>query len=147
MTTKHNIKGESQLMSIFLPMIVICVLAVSFGIVVSDLGSNYGVSSNDTSYNRIASQSANITSISRGTSESVIGDDGDRSNVLTSTERLVTGAYNAILVLGDVPGVYMTIIDVVAFNIGIDATIVNLILAGLLFSIVAVIIYLALGRI
>jgi len=140
-------KAESQLMSVFTPMIVVCILAVCFGLVVLDLGTNYSVNSSDDSYDRIASASGNITAISADTSDSVIGEDGDRSNVLTSTERLVTGAYNAILVLGDIPSVYMTMIDVVALNVGIDATVVNLILAGILFSIVAVVIYLALGRI
>jgi hypothetical protein len=143
----YSKKAESQLMSIFVPMIVICILAVSFGLIVTDLGTNYSVSSNDTSYERIEAASANITAISGDTSDSVIGDNGERSNVLTSTERLVTGAYNAILVLGNVPGIYITMIDVVALNIGIDATIVNLVMAGILFSIVAVVIYLALGRI
>lgn len=146
MTIKDRI-GESQLMSIFVPMIVICVMVWSFSIVVVDLSTNYGVSADDESYERIEAASGNITQISIDSSESVIGDSGERSNVLTSTERLVTGAYNAILVFGNVPAIYLTIIDVVALNIGIDQNIVNLIVAGILLSIVAVVIYLALGRI
>jgi hypothetical protein len=140
-------QGGSQLLSIFVPMLVICVLGVGFGIIVADLGQNYGVSYDDSSYNTIVNQTTNINSITQGTSESVLGEDEGRSNILSSTERLVTGAYNAILVLGDIPGIYAAIITVIADSVGIPSSIVNLVLAGILFSIVAVVIYLALGRI
>jgi hypothetical protein len=145
--TIKNRKAESQLMSIFVPMIVMCILAVSFVIVVSDLGSNYGVSINDNTYNRVAAINGTIAEIGADTSTVVVGDNGERSNVLTSTERLVTGAYNAILLLGNIPDIYLTIIDAVADSIGLDGTIVTLIITGILFSIAAVVIYLALGRI
>jgi len=145
--TIKNRKAESQLMSIFVPMIVMCILAVSFVIVISDLGSNYGVSINDNTYNRVAAINGTIAEIGADTSTVVVGDNGERSNVLTSTERLVTGAYNAILLLGNIPDIYLTIIDAVADSIGLDGTIVTLIITGILFSIAAVVIYLALGRI
>jgi hypothetical protein len=148
--TSHSIgvkgQGGSQLMMIFVPMIVISIIAISFAIVVSDIGPRYNVNSTDSSYSRIISASGNISSISDTASTSVVGSNNDQTNVLTSTERLVTGAYNAILTLGDVPQVYMAIIDSVADTIGIDSAIVNLILAGILLAIVSVIIYLALGR-
>lgn len=137
----------SQLMSVFVPMLVICVLGVSFGIIVADIGPRYGVDYDDTSYQTIINQTDNINQITAGTGDSVLGTDEDRSNVLTSTERLVTGAYNAILALGDIPGIYSAIITVVADEIGIPSAIVNLVLAGILFAIVATVIYLALGRI
>jgi len=137
----------SQLMSVFVPMLVISMLAVAFALIVSDVGPRYGVSYDDTSYATIVNQTDNINGITQGTSESLLGTDEDRSNVLTSTERLVTGAYNAILVLGDIPGIYATIITVIADSVGVPAAIVNLVLAGILFAIIAVVIYLALGRI
>lgn len=143
-----NRSGQtSQLMSVFVPMLVISIVAVAFAIVVADIGPRYNVSYDDDSYQTIVNQNSNIDSITGGTAESVLGTDTDRSNVLTSTERLVTGAYNAILVLGDIPGIYAVIITVVADEIGIPSSIVNLILAGILFAIIAVVIYLALGRI
>lgn len=143
-----NREGQtSQLMSIFVPMLVISIVAVAFAVVVADVGPRYGVSSDDSSYSAIVNQTDSINAISEGTSDSLLGTDTDRSNVLTSTERLVTGAYNAILVLGDIPGIYTTIIGVVAEEIGIPTAIVNLVIAGILFSIIAVVIYLALGRI
>lgn len=141
-------KGQSsQLMSIFVPMLVISIVAVAFGIVVADIGPRYNVSYDDTSYQSIVNQTTNINSISEGTSDSLLGTDTEQSNVLTSTERLVTGAYNAILVLGDVPGIYSAIINIVAVEVGVPSAIVNLIIAGILFAIVAVVVYLALGRI
>ena len=141
-------KGQSsQLMSIFVPMLVISIVAVAFGIVVADIGPRYNVSYDDTSYQSIVNQTNNINSISEGTSDSLLGTDTEQSNVLTSTERLVTGAYNAILVLGDVPGIYSAIINIVAVEVGVPSAIVNLIIAGILFAIVAVVVYLALGRI
>jgi len=138
-------RAESQLMSIFVPMLVICVLAVSFILIVSDLGQNYGVGYDDSQYQIIVNETSNINGITSGVSGGVLGTD-DRSNVQTSTERLVTGAYNSILVLGDIPGIYATMITVVANSIGIPAAIVNLILAGIVFAIVATVLYLALGR-
>lgn len=137
----------SQLMSVFVPMLVICILGVAFGLIVADVGPRYGVAYDDTSYQTIINQTENINEIAANTGDSTLGTDEDRSNVLTSTERLVTGAYNAILALGDIPGIYSAIITVVADEIGIPAAIVNLILAGILFTIVATVIYLALGRI
>lgn len=140
-----NRRAESQLMSIFVPMLVICVLAVSFILIVTDLGQNYGVGYDDSQYQIIVNETTNINGITSGVSGGVLGTD-DRSNVQTSTERLVTGAYNSILVLGDIPGIYATMITVVANSIGIPAAIVNLILAGIVFAIVATVLYLALGR-
>jgi hypothetical protein len=139
-------KGESQLMNIFVPMLVIAVLAVSFILVVGDLGQNYGVGYDDTDFETIVNETNNINAVSSGVSNGVLGTD-DRSNVQTSTERLVTGAYNSILVLGDIPSIYATMITVVANSIGIPISIVNLILAGIVFAIVATVIYLALGRV
>jgi hypothetical protein len=128
-------------------MLVVCMLVVGMAIIVADLGLNYGVSYDDTSYQTIVNQTSNIDAITAGTSDSVLGEDEGRSNVLTSTERLVTGAYNAILVLGNIPEIYAVIITMVADTIGIPSAMVSLILAGILFAIVAVVIYLALGRI
>lgn len=141
-------KGQSsQLMSIFVPMLVICILAVAFGLAVTDLGRTYGVSYDDTSYQTIVNQTASIDAVTQGAGEGMLGTDEDRSNVITSSERLITGAYNSILVLGDIPGIYATMITVVADAIGIPAAIVNLVLAGIVFAIVAVVIFLALGRV
>jgi hypothetical protein len=141
-------KGQSsQLMSIFVPMLVVCVMAVAFGLVVSDLGQNYGVSYDDTSYQTIVNQTSSINAVKQGAADGMLGTDEDRSNVLTSSERLITGAYNSILVLGDIPSIYSTMITVVAESIGVPDTIFNLILAGIMFAIVAVVIFLALGRV
>jgi hypothetical protein len=145
MMFRNNRKGQ-ELMGIFLPMIVICILGVALAIIVSDVGPRYNVSYDDSSYSRIVNQSGAINRISDQSANSLMGEDNQRSNVLTSTERLITGAYNSILVLGSIPGIYMSLIGVVADTLGIPSAIINLVIAGILFSIVGVVMYLALGR-
>ncbi len=122
-------------------------MAVAFGIISSDIGTNYGQTYTSAEYTQISAQTAKITDAANRTSESVIGTDTGQSNILTSSERLVTGAYNAILVMADIPGIYTGIINVVTTVLGIPQAITTLLLAAIIFIIITAIIYLALGRV
>lgn len=140
-------KGQSgQFMAIVLPMIVVAILAVSFATVAVSVGNNYSVSQNDQTYGTIVNQTSAINDIANRTSESVLSPADDRSNVLTAIDKLTTGAYNAFLVLADVPGIYMAVMQVVANTLQIPPAVVTLVISGIILSIIAVVIYLALGR-
>lgn len=139
-------QSSSQLINLIVPMIVVAILAVSFSIIASNVGNNYDVSYDDSSYEAIINQSSSINSIANRTGSSMLSPEEDRSNVLTAFDKLTTGAYNTFLVLSDVPGIYFAVITVISDAIGIDGRIVTLILSGIVISIVAVAVYLALGR-
>lgn len=143
---KKQGQSSSALLGIFIPIIVIAVLAVSLGIISQGVGQNYAVDYTDSSYGVIINQTVALTSVTERASESVLGANESRSNVLTAAEKLSGGAYSAFLVLANIPQIYANIIQVVADSIGIDAAIVNLINLAIIFSILAVVIYLALGR-
>lgn len=146
MVASNKGQSSSQLINLIVPMIVVTILAVSFSIIAFNVGQNYDVDYNDSSYETIINQSSSINSIANRTGSSMLSPDEDRSNVLTAFDKLTTGAYNTFLVLSDVPGIYFAVITVIADSLGIDGRIVTLILSGVVISIVAVAVYLALGR-
>jgi hypothetical protein len=142
-----NRRAQSgQFTAIVLPMIVVAILAVSFATVAVSVGQNYNVDQDDQTYGTIVNQTSAINSIANRTSESVLNPSDDRSNVLTAIDKLTTGAYNAFLVLADVPGIYMAVMQVVANSLSIPPAVVTLVISGIILSILSVVIYLALGR-
>jgi hypothetical protein len=139
-TNRKGQSSSSRLLNLLLPAIVICVLAVCFGLITSDIGSNYGVTYTNTTYDALNNQTQKINDLSNSTANALLGDNTKQSNVLTSTERLV------ILILSDVPGIYLGMITVVATTLGIPGAIVGLFISGIILAIIAVVIWLILGR-
>jgi len=145
---KYDKKGQtdSTLSSVFIPIVVIAILGISFAIITSGINTNTGAAYNNETYSGLATQGATISALSEDISSSVIGNQTQGTNVLTSTEKLVGGAYNSILLLGQIPGIYFNMITLIAGGLGIPTAIVGLIISAIVFFIIGTIIYLALGR-
>jgi ABC-type transport system involved in multi-copper enzyme maturation permease subunit len=145
---KYDKKGQtdSTLSSVFIPIVVIAILGISFSIITSGISINTGAAYDNTTYSGLADQGATISALSEDISSSVIGNQTQGTNVLTSTEKLVGGAYNSILLLGQIPGIYINMITLIAGGLGIPTAIVGLIISAIVFFIIGTIIYLALGR-
>lgn len=136
---------DSAITEVIMPLILVAIAAVSFGIMVS-AGDNYGVVSDDSSYQAIVDQTFAIRSFTESTSSSLVGSNQTQTNVLTSTERLLTGGYNAILSFAAIPAIYQAVIVSIANTLQIPTAITSLIISAIIMSIVAVILYLVLGR-
>lgn len=132
--------------NLVMPMIIVVILGVAFAYVITGFGTNYDVSVDDYGYEQIANRSADISIASERMTDAIVGTNQSQTNVLTSVERLSTGAYNSILVFSEVPGLYKTIIDSVSYSLGIPSAITNIVFWSIGFSIVGVLLYLILGR-
>jgi len=136
----------SAINDLVVPMIVVVLLAVSFAYVVTGFGESYEVSVDDYGYEQIANKSADISYASQQMTDAIVGNNQTQTNVLTSVERLSTGAYNSILVFSSVPGLYKTILDSISYSVGIPSAITNIVFWSIGFIIVGVMLYLILGR-
>ena len=140
-------RGEvGQLSQILIPLVVVAVLGIAFSLIMADIGTNYSVDTSTDSANQIVAQSNKISNLSTDLSRSVIDSDTTSTNILTSSERLFSGAYNSILLIGAVPGMYSAIISEIASTLKIPSAILNMILAAVIFAIIGTVIYLILGR-
>lgn len=143
---KQRLGQVGQLSQVLIPLVVVVILGISFSIILTDIGTNYDVDTTTDSYQQIVVQSNRISNLSGSLSQSVIDSNQTSTNVLTSSERLFSGAYNSILLLGAVPGMYQAIITGLASTLSIPAAILNMVLAAIIFFIIGTVIYLILGR-
>lgn len=135
---------ESPFSGIIIGVLVIAALSFAIGSIIDDAGQTYGQEANDTVFANITASGRTITATVNETQNNFFGNKTTNTQQ-SAVDRLVGTAYGTILVMKDVPVVFVNIVSNSTTGIGISGY-TAFIIGAVIAIIVGIAIWLAVGR-
>lgn len=143
-----SIQGSRGVMSAFsnivIAALIVAALALAIGSTINETSVTYNVNINSSSFTNISNTGNQIIGVTNTTANNFFGNQTSTTGS-SSIDRMVSGAYGTILIVGQVPDVYVNSVESVSNGIGI-ANYTPFVIAGIVAIIIGVGIYLAVGR-
>lgn len=135
---------DSPFSSIIIAGLVIGALALSVGFILDDSASTYNKTVDSQVFTNITSSARGLTVIANDTASSFYGNKTSTSQS-SAIDRFVSSAYGSIQVIGEIPDVFVNIVESATAGIGL-AGYGEFIIAGVVVLIIGIALYLAVGR-
>ena len=135
---------DSPFSSIIITVLVIGAAALAMGTMIIGTANSYNATVNSTVFSNLTAAGNTMVGITNQSSNNFFGNKTSTTQ-LTAVDRMIGTAYSTILVIGNIPGVFVGIVDTLMTAVGLPGY-GNFVIAAILAIIIGIAIYLAVGR-